>query len=140
MLILLLKLFFFLRESSFRILDIQISWQCQVPKHKTRKTCYWISWEVNTVCKWNLASLCHITKDKTLSKNSTKTVVWKLVLVLLSLQRIRYNFYWKTKFLKQATYIRYLIAKLSKFVQTSFQTSSNSFLQRILWKLKRAWN
>ena len=44
------------------------------------------------------------------------------------------------KFLKQATYIRYVMVKLSKFVQISMLTSSGSFSQRVLWKLKRAWN
>ena len=40
------------------------------------------------------------------------------------------------KFLKQATYIGYVIAKLSKSVQISMLTSLESFLQRILGKLK----
>ena len=44
------KLFSFLRKSKFRILDIPISWRYQIPKHKTRNTFYWITWEVNTVC------------------------------------------------------------------------------------------
>ena len=30
------------------------------------------------------------------------------------------------KFLKEVTYIRYVIAKLSRFIQISMQTSSNS--------------
>ena len=51
---------------------------------------------------------------------------------LLCLQRIKHKFYWKMKFLKQATYIRYVIAKLSKFVQISMLTSTESSLQRIL--------
>ena len=37
------------------------------------------------------------------------------------------------KFLKEATYIRYVIAELSKFVQINMQTSLDSFLQKILW-------
>ena len=37
----------------------------------------------------------------------------------LCLQRIKHNFYWKMKFLKQATYIGYVIAKLSQSVQIS---------------------
>ena len=41
------------------------------------------------------------------------------------------------EFLKRAAYIRYVIAKLSKFVQISMQTSSDSFLQRILSKLNQ---
>ena len=52
------------------------------------------------------------------------------------LQRIKQNLYWKMKFLKQATYIRHVIAKLSKFVLISMQTSPDSLLERILCKLK----
>ena len=40
-------------------------------------------------------------------------------------------------FLKQAIYVRYVIAKLSKFVQINLQNSADSFLQKILGKLKR---
>ena len=36
------------------------------------------------------------------------------------------------KFLKQATYIRYEIAKLSKSIEISMQTPSDSFFHRIL--------
>ena len=43
------------------------------------------------------------------------------------LQNIKYNSYWEMEFLKQATYIRYVIAKLSKFVQIFMQNSSDSF-------------
>ena len=39
----------------------------------------------------------------------------------LCLQRIKHNLYWKMKLLKQATYIRYVLVKLSKFVQISTQ-------------------
>ena len=38
------------------------------------------------------------------------------------------------KFLQQADGISYVAAKLSKYVETSAQISSYSFLQRILWK------
>ena len=31
------------------------------------------------VCQWNLAGLCYTTKEKVLSKISTKTATWKLV-------------------------------------------------------------
>ena len=41
------------------------------------------------------------------------------------------------KFLKQSFYVRYVIAKLSKSVQINKLASSDSFLQRILRKLKR---
>ena len=50
------------RQSTFNILDIQMSWRHQMPRHETRNTYYWITWEVNTVWWWNLASLCNITK------------------------------------------------------------------------------
>ena len=42
--------------------------------------------------------------------------------------------------LKQATCIRYVSAELSNFGQISTQTSLDSFLQRVLWKLKKTWN
>ena len=44
------------------------------------------------------------------------------------------------KFLKQATYIRYVIAKLLKFFHISMQTFLDSFLQRIRWKSRRPWS
>ena len=40
------------------------------------------------------------------------------------------------KFLKQATYIRYVLAKLSKFVQISTLNSSDSFRRGFLEKEK----
>ena len=58
-----------------------------MPKHKT-STFHWMTWEVNAVCLFtnlitsvitNLASLCHITKEKISSKFFTKTATWKLV-------------------------------------------------------------
>ena len=47
--------------------------------HETRNTFHWITSEVNTVCQLNMASLCHITKEKISSKDFTKTAAWKLV-------------------------------------------------------------
>ena len=41
---------------------------------------------------------------------------------------LKHNLYWKMKFLKWANYIRHVIADLSKFVQTSMQTSAASYL------------
>ena len=52
--------------------------------------------------------------------------------VLLCFQRIKCNLYWKIKFLRQATYIIYVVAKLIKFVQVSLQNSSDSLLERSL--------
>ena len=85
-------------------------------------------------------SLCHITKEKLHQKILQKLRHESKFQALLCLQRIKRNFYWKMKFLKQATCIRYAIAKLSKFVQISMLTSTESFLKMILRKLKRAWN
>ena len=48
-------------------------------KHKTQNTFYWITYKVNKVYWWNLASLCHITKERFLSKNFTKSATWKVV-------------------------------------------------------------
>ena len=45
------------------------------PKRKTRNKN--LTWEVNTVYQLNLASLCHITKETILSKNSTKRATWQ---------------------------------------------------------------
>ena len=64
----LLKPFSLSRKSNSRILDIQISGSPQMPKHKKRDRFYWITWEVNIVCKWNLASLCYIKKEKRFKK------------------------------------------------------------------------
>ena len=57
--------------------------------------------------------------------------------VLLCLQRIKHNFYWKMKFLKQATYIRYVITNLSKFVQISKVTSTESFFTEDSLKIRK---
>ena len=43
------KLFSFLRKSKFRILDVQVSWRHQMPKHKKRKMFYWITWEISSL-------------------------------------------------------------------------------------------
>ena len=77
--------------------------------------------------------MCHITKEKNLSKNSTKTATCNLVPdPFFCLQGIRHNIYWEMKFMKEATYIRHAAAKSLKFVQISMQPSTDSFLQRIL--------
>ena len=78
--ILLQNLLSFSRKSDFRILDIQIAWCHQMPKHKTRNTFYWITCEVNCWCLFmKFGYLCHITREKELSKNSAVTATWKAV-------------------------------------------------------------
>ena len=75
---------FHLKDSFFHSWDNQIfsdiwmSWRHQIPKHETRNIFYWITWEVNIFWWCNLAGLCNITKENFLSKNSMKTVTWKL--------------------------------------------------------------
>ena len=109
------NLFSFSRKSNFRILHFQISWCHQhMFKHKTRNTFHWMTWEVNTICERNLASLCHIIKQTISSKNSAKTVAWKLVpdpaCVSKELSTTSIGKWSKILiFLKQDTYIRYLI-------------------------------
>ena len=134
------KLFSFSRKSNFRILHFQISWCHQMPKHKTRNRFHWITWEVNRVCERNLASACHIAKEKNSSKNSTKTAAWKLVPDPFVFAKNWAQLLLENKIFKAATYTKYVKAKLSKFVQTTMLTSTETSLQRILWKLKRGWN
>ena len=85
----------------------------------SRNTSYWKTWEVNTICKWNLASFCQITKEKNPSnffykncnlKTSPRPFCVCKELDITSIGKL---------FFKQAIYIRYVIAKLSKFVQIS---------------------
>ena len=125
------KFFPFSRKSN----RFQLSWRHQMLKHKTRNTTCWITWS-----KHSLLMKCHIVNEKITSKNSTNTAITKIVPGPFVFAKIKHNLYWKINFLKQATYIRYILSKLSKSVQISTLTSSDSFLQRIAWKSKRAWN
>ena len=55
---------------------------------------------------------------------------------LLCLRRIRHNCYWKNKFLKRATYSRYVTTKLSKIIQIACWPPQNRFYRRFIenWK------
>ena len=82
-----------------------------------------------------MASLCHITKEKQISKIFAKTLIElqtcsRLFCVCkeLSTTSIGKRILW-------SDLRRYVIVKLSKFVQINMQTSSDSILQKILWKL-----
>ena len=55
----------------------------------------------------------------------------------LCFQRVEHNLSWKIKFFKTPTYIRYVIAKLSKLVQISMLVSPDSFLQRFSLKIQK---
>ena len=65
---------------------------------------------------------------KVYQKNYTKTETWKLVPDPFCVwQEVSTTSIGKMKYLKQATYIRYVIAKLSKFIQIDVQASLGSF-------------
>ena len=106
-------------------------------KHKRRNTFYWITCEVNTVCQWNLASLCHIPKEKKLSKISQKLRPETKFQALLHLLRIKHNLYSKMKHLKQATYIR-LANCISKSIKT-WQNQHTDLLRFLFTKLLENW-
>ena len=129
----------FSRKTSFRFLDIQILFH-QMRGHKARNTFYWITWEVNTVCEWNLARLCHITEEQNLWKNRKNCDLKASSIPFCVCKKLSTTSIGKHNFWRELLIFIYVIAKLSKFVQISMQTSSDFFLQRILWKLKRAWN
>ena len=44
-------------------------WYHQMPKNETRNTFYWITWEVNAIWWYNLASLCN-------KKNFYQKILW----------------------------------------------------------------
>ena len=81
------KCFLFHFKTSFRSWDNRILifgvFKChdviKCPSIETQNTFYWQTWKVNTVWWSYLVSLCNITKEKYLLKNSTKNVAWKLV-------------------------------------------------------------
>ena len=43
---------FVLKKSNFRILHFQILWRHQMPKHKTRNTFHWKTWEYSLLMKF----------------------------------------------------------------------------------------
>ena len=109
------KLFSYLRFSSFRTLGSSISWRHQMPKYETRNTFYWITCEVNTVWSWSMTSLCHITKDIFLSKNSTKILAGKLFRVLCYFQRML----GKKNLRKSPCWFWYILIVLLYYIQHS---------------------
>ena len=62
-----------MRKSNFNISDIQILLSHQIPNYKTTNAFYWVILDVKKSVN-EIWPVCHITKDKILSKNSTKTV------------------------------------------------------------------
>ena len=75
-----------------------------------------------------MGSLRHILKEIISSKNSSKIAPENWFHALLCFQKINHNLNWKMKYLKESTYITYLIGKLSKLVQIHMLASIDSFL------------
>ena len=125
---LLRKLFSFPRKS-IKILDIQVS------LNKKYILVNNLGSKQNLVMK--IGQFVYYCKRKKFIKKLYKN--WNLKTSSRSFY-VCQDFYWKINFLKRATYIRYVLAKLWKFVQFSTLTYPDSFLQRLPWKLKRPWN
>ena len=134
------KLFSFLRKSNIRILHFQISWSHQCLS--INKKYIYLN---NLGSKYSLLMKFGQFMSYYKRKNFIKTF-YKSCDLKTSFRPYFVCKEWnitsigKWNFLKQATYIRYVIPNLSKFVQISMLTSTESFLQRVLWKLKRAWS
>ena len=119
------KIFSFPKYSIFEILECLISWLHQMLNHETRSTFYWWYWELSGSWSWNLASLFTITKEKVLSKNSTKNVDGKPALgffyVYVELSATyngKFNVWNKLSF----------EAELSKYVKIGMKTSGVTLL------------
>ena len=134
-----LILFLLSATLNFSILEIQISWRHQMPKHRTRNTFYWIICEANKVYVSGIRSVYVTLEKKKIEKfykncdleNSSRPFCFWKELSTSS---------FKMKFLTKATYIRYVLAKLSKVVQISTLTSSGSFFTIDYIKVKKGLN
>ena len=126
------KALFFSRKSSFSILDIQTSWRHQIPNHKKRDKFYWMTCITQFVNEtW---PVFYTTKKNFVSKTSIKTAAWQLVPDRFVFAKNKAQPLLENE-VSEATYIRYVLAKLSKLVQISTLTSSDSFLRMITTNL-----
>ena len=98
-------------ETFLEFSDIQVSWRYQMHKHKTKNTFYWISLEVNKVLI-NFSQFMSYYKRKNLIKKLHKNCNLKTSSMPFCIRK-------ELSTVKQATYIRYVLVKLSKFVQIS---------------------
>ena len=128
------KLFSFSRKSNIRILHFQISWRPQIPKHKTNTLVNNLGSKHSLLMKFS--QFMSYYKGTNFIKKFYKNCGLKTssrpfcVCKELSTTSIgKWNFWIKP--------LSYVIAKLSNFVQINMPISSESFLQRILWKFKR---
>ena len=132
------KLFSFSRKSNFAILDFQISWHHQMQKHKKKKYILLNNLRGKLGLLMKLGQFMPYSKGNNFIKKLYKNCGLKISLRLFCVfKKLSNNLSWKMKFLKKSTYIRYVIAKLSKLVQISMLASSYSFLQRFFWKFKK---
>ena len=136
------KLFSFTKTSKFRILNIQISWSHEMPKHKNKEHILLNNLGSKHGLLMEFGQFMSHHKRKKFAKKFYKNCNLKtsprsfyVCKELNTTSSGKWNL-WS----KLLIYIRYIIAKLSRFVQISMQTSSHSFLQRILWKLKTTCN
>ena len=136
--ILLQKLCSFSRKSNFSILDFQISWRRQIPKHKTRKYVLLNNLGSKYSLLMKFDQLMSYSEKNNFIKKFYKNCVLKTSFRPFCVSKeLRTNS--TRKWNIWSNLLTYLIAKLSKVVQISMLASSDSYLQSILWKLKRVW-
>ena len=120
----------FVREKiNFKILHFRILRCHQMPKNKTTNTFYWITWELNSLLMKFGQFMSYYKKKKFIKqfcknhslKTSSRPFCFYKELSTTSIGQ--WNFWSK---------LLLLLAKLSKFVQITTLTSSDSVLQRIL--------
>ena len=103
------KLFSFSRKLKFRILDTSISWH-QMPKHKTRNGFYWIAWESKYSLLIKFGQFMWYYKRKSFLKKFYKNCNLETISRPSCVcKKIKHNLCCKMRFLKQRTYIRYVI-------------------------------
>ena len=94
------RLFSLLRKLKFEILDVQVSWRHQMPKHETRKRFHWIIWEVNSLLM-KFAQFISYYKRKSFIRKFYKTCDLKTSSTLFCVCKELNKTYWKWK-LKRA--------------------------------------
>ena len=78
------------------------------------------------------------TKKNFITK-STETATWKLATDPFVFARNQPQPLLENRDFEAATCIRYSIAKRLKFIKNSTETSLQSFLQKVLLKVKKVW-
>ena len=108
--------------------------------------CFPFQWTINLTKESSIdhifRSLSQMFCKRSFSDNFAKFTEKHLCRSLVFNKETGWEISYLMNFLKlaRASYIRYVIQKLSKSIQISMQTSWDSFMQKTLWKLKRARN